>query len=352
MLCDLVEEGWPSMELCAEALLDRLAVEHRMVMVDRVRPPMRRRATRITPKGFNVDRFLNRFFDYPRVVRRLGGRYDAFHVVDHSYAHLVHELPRERTGVFCHDLDTFRCLLGEEQRPRWFRAMTRRILSGMQEAAVVFCSTGPVRERLIQLIDPGRIVQVPYGTAPEFTPADGTPGGPPFLLHVGSCIERKRIDVLFETFAALRRERPDLGLTQVGGTFTKDQEEHARRLGIADAVTQTRGLDRARLAALYRSAALVLQPSEREGFGLPVIEALACGAVVLASDIPVLREVGGDAVVFAPVGDIASWSSAARRLTLDREAAPSRETRLARARLYSWSAHARSIVEAYEKLSR
>ena len=62
-----------------------------------------------------------------------------------------------------------------------------------------------------------------------------------------------------------------------------------------DAIVVLPFVDRATLAAVYRRAALALLPSEREGFGLPLVEALACGTPVVASDIPVLREVGGDA---------------------------------------------------------
>ncbi len=72
--------------------------------------------------------------------------------------------------------------------------------------------------------------------------------------------------------------------------------------------------DRATLAAVYRRAALAFQPSDAEGFGLPVAEALACGTPVLASDIPVLREVGGAAASYAPVGDADAWSEAALAL--------------------------------------
>ena len=63
-------------------------------------------------------------------------------------------------------------------------------------------------------------------------------------------------------------------------------------------------LDRRVLAAVYRRAALVLQPSEREGFGLPVAEAMACGTPVVASTVPALREAGGDGAIYCRVGDL------------------------------------------------
>jgi glycosyltransferase involved in cell wall biosynthesis len=94
----------------------------------------------------------------------------------------------------------------------------------------------------------------------------------------------------------------------------------------------------------------VLVPSEAEGFGLPVIEALACGAVVLASDLPVLREVGGEAIVYCPVGDAPAWVARAQRLLEHATEGPARAARLARAGEFTWASHARTIFAAYRRL--
>ena len=81
----------------------------------------------------NADRLVNRLWTYPRHLRRWRSHFDVFHIVDHSYAQLVHALPPGRTGVFCHDLDAFRCLLepGQERRPLWFRVLARHVLAGL-----------------------------------------------------------------------------------------------------------------------------------------------------------------------------------------------------------------------------
>src|SRR5204863_273063 len=86
------------------------------------------------------------------------------------------------------------------------------------------------------------------------------------------------------------------------------QQRLSRTLGLADHLVCLDDVDEPTLAALYRRAAIVLQPSEREGFGLPLIEAMACGTPVVASDLAALREVGGDAVRYCPVGEAASVS--------------------------------------------
>ena len=235
--------------------------------------------------------------------------------------------------------------------------MSRRILQGMQKAAVVFCSTQITKQQILHLglIDPARLVYAPYGISPEFVPwlisrssdASCRPGNDPFILHVGSCIPRKRIDVLLDVFAEVSSRFPELHLVQVGGQWTQEQREQIRRLQISSAVHQYSGLDRETLADLYRKARLVMQPSEAEGFGLPVIEALACGAIVVASDIPVLCEVGGDAVLYCPVADIPRWAAAIKKLLLHPSEAPEAKRRLAQAQQYSWGRHAETILQAY-----
>jgi glycosyltransferase involved in cell wall biosynthesis len=362
LLCDYAEEGWPSMDLVAEMLLRGLAADPAPGLQPvRVCPPFRRRASRLLGlrhAAFNLDRVLNRFWYYPRHVKRLRAEFDLFHVCDHSYAQLLHGLPAERSGVYCHDLDAFRCLLEPrlEPRPRWFRALARRCLTGLQKAAVVFHSTLAVRRQIEahSLVDPARLVHAPYGIADEFRPDAGAaaPVDGPFLLHVGSCIPRKRIDVLLDVFAALRPRFPGLSLVKVGADWSPDQRSQIGRLGLGGEIVPFEGLTRDEIASLYRSASVVLLPSEAEGFGLPVVEALACGAVVVASDLPALREVGGPAAVYCAVGDVAAWAEVVGRLLTDPAAAPPRPTRLAWARRFSWAAHARTVAEAYRGLRK
>lgn len=370
VICDLAEENWPSMDLVADALLTNLRENHaHQISALRVRPQMNRRMTSLPIVGNrwaanNADRLLNRLWDYPRWLQRRVNEFNLFHLCDHSYSQLLHVLPGERAGVFCHDLDTFRCLLEPEAelRPRWFRKMAEHILRGLQRAAVVFYTTGAVRQQIERygLIDPARLVQAPYGTSPEFNADSKCDNsilsgvtdlkGAPFLLHVGSCIARKRIDVLLDVFAEINARHPDIKLVQVGGEWTAAQVAQLNRLKISASVFQLARQNQRTIAALYRQAAAVLIPSEAEGFGLPVIEALACGSVVVASDIPVLREVGGEAVIYCALGDIADWAESLDKVLCFSEAVPDFRQRRFQANLYSWDEHARIISNTYQRL--
>jgi glycosyltransferase involved in cell wall biosynthesis len=180
------------------------------------------------------------------------------------------------------------------------------------------------------------------------------PGPSLDLLHVGSTIPRKRIDVVLRTLALVRVAHPEARLVRVGGVLTASQAGLARELGVADAILTLPFIDRRTLAAVYRRAALVLLPSEREGFGLPLIEALACGTPVVATALPVLQEVGADAATYAPLGDARAWCGAVVELLRERTGNPeawiARRTRgLARAGAFSWSAYASRMTAIYER---
>jgi len=360
VLADYAEERWPSMDLVAEMLLSELSANRALgIAAQRVTPAYRHRFDRVARGkwAINADRLINRMIDYPRHARRLVDRFDCFHVCDHSYSQLVLALPAERCGVFCHDLDTFHCLLDPQHdpRPRRFRAMAGRILRGMQRAAVVFVGSNSVRRQIAerQLVDPARIVYAPPGVAPEYrwmkSPVRQEQS--PYVLHVGSCIPRKRIDVLLGAFAAIRAEM-DVQLIQVGGEWTSAQRAQIDRLQLSGVLDQRRGLSRQELAALYRGAGVVLITSESEGFGLPMAEALACGAPVVASDIEPLREVGGAAAHYAPVGDVEAFASAALHFLRQSFEHQDIQGRIDQSSRFSWSTHARTIADAYARLAR
>jgi glycosyltransferase involved in cell wall biosynthesis len=369
LLADYLEEGWPSMDLIAEMLLDRLSREHAATMeVTLIRPSLPKRLSRVSTQklAFGVDRIAGRLWDYPRFASALRERFDLFHVVDHSYAQLVHELPGDRTLVTCHDLDTFRSVLEPDREPRSvpFRVMTRRFLDGLRKAGHVACDTEATRTQLVERarFAEDRTSVVHNGLHPSFTTVHEAAAdreaarllGPRRasidILHVGSAIARKRLDVLIRIMAELGgRTR----LVRVGGPFTAEQTALARDLGVTVAVLPY--LDRATLAAIYRRSALLLMPSEREGFGLPLLESLACGTPVVASDIAALREVGGDVVTYCAVGDIDAWANAIGALLEERERRPAewvhrQESGVKRADAFSWSKYAGEIAGLYARM--
>lgn len=374
IVADYAEEQWPSMDLVAEMLLDRLRAEHReTVNATLIRPEMPLRLSRIatSSRWRTIDRIAARMWDYPRHLRPLASAHDLFHIVDHSYAHLVHALPAERTVVTCHDVDTFRSVIDPEpeNRSALFRRMTMRILEGVRRAAHVTCDTAATREALIRhaQVDAARTSVIHNGVHPIFTrlsDADADAHAGRLLagthdridvLHVGSTIPRKRIDVLLAVVAAVRRNGLPVRLVRVGTPFTREQARLARSLDVHDTIVLPH-LERPVLAAVYRRCALLLMPSEREGFGLPVAEALACGTPVIASDIPALREVGGAATTYCAPRDIAEWQRAVVRLLDERRTHAAdwerrRQIGADHAAGFDWSSYTAAMVAIYQRLA-
>jgi len=377
LISDLREERWHSMDLVSELLLAGLRHPAlRAVDVTELCPRQVRRVTRLPwardlRRVATADRLVNRFWDYPRWLRPRTAGFDLFHIVDHSYAHLALDLPAERTLVMCHDLDAFEAALpGAGPRSPLARLMASRLLAGIRRAARVVCGSRATRDALVErgVVPASRIVVVPYGVHPTCSPgadwlADAEaevllgPVDPdvPELLHVGSVVPRKRIDLLLDVFAAARTRHTRARLVRVGGPLTGAQQRQAARLGVADHIVTLPFLDRRVLAAVYRRAALVLQPSDREGFGLPVAEAMACGTPVVASLLPSLGEAGGFAAVYCRVGDVHVWSRTVNGLLDERARRPEMWERrcadsLHAARRFDALEHARGMLSVYRDM--
>ena len=369
LVADMPEERWPSMDLVGEML--QMELERRDgVEPLLLRPSMKRRFSRaddFSSGRYNLDRLAGRMIDYPRVLRPLHDRFDVFHITDHSYANLALDTPAGRTVVTCHDIDAFRTLVEPEtfRRRWWIRKIASRVLRGMQSAAKVTCDSNATRDELLAygLMPESKLVVIPLGVHPSCSPepsqADSEleeilPAGiAPELLHVGSTIERKRIDILLLVFAAVRARHPEARLLRVGGRFTGDQRRLAEKLGLMESIVELPYLDRDRLAAVYRRARALLLTSSAEGFGLPVVEAQASGTPVVCSDLPVLREAGGDAADYVGVRDIEGFAARVSRLIEDESVRKSRrEAGLKNAARFSWSLAASAFLEIYEALGR
>lgn len=180
-------------------------------------------------------------------------------------------------------------------------------------------------------VDAARITVTPLAADPAFTPGppDGLPEalrGKRYVLHVGAHDERKNTGTLIAGF-----ERAFPG-GEVALVFTRRPPALPRGGVVADA------RDDATLAALYRGAAVVAVPSTYEGFGFPLLEALACGAPALAARAGALPEVGGDAAAWVDdAHDAGAWASALRALIDDDDARAALAARApARAAEFSW----------------
>jgi len=201
-----------------------------------------------------------------------------------------------------------------------------------------------------------RVVTTPYGLGSLPAPGDAGRGrallgldGRPLALAVATNLPHKNLDRLLEALAAMpRSERPVLALAG-HGTDGGALPARARELGVEHDVRLLGGIPSAQLEDLYAAAALLVTATRYEGFGLPVLEAMARGVPVVCSDIPVLREVAGEVALFVDPADSRSVADGLRRMLaggeeVERLRAAGRE----RAAGFTWERTAEATAAAYE----
>ena len=215
-------------------------------------------------------------------------------------------------------------------------------------ATMVITVSEAVRREVIGhfRLHPSRVVAVPLAPATGLRRVEAPPGVP-YFLYLGTVEPRKNVPAIIEAWRRVRRDVP--AELVIAGRFREDAPVIAAEPGlrILGEVPEDR------LAPLYSSAIAVLYPSLYEGFGLPVIEAMQCGAMVIASRDAALLEVSGGAAVHACARDVSAWAEAMRAAATQPDWASAWRDRAAvRAKDFSWTATARLTREVYEEAIR
>ena len=250
----------------------------------------------------------------------------------------------------------------ERSKVAWFRSAIRYSAA---HAAVIICVSEATAGRLRDLVAPRcPVVVVPHGVDhARFVAEEPEPGADgeilerlglfrPYVLHLGTLEPRKGVVDLVAAFGRLAGDRPELELVLAGGTGWGDRP-------ILQAIAASRSLGRIRrlgyvgdaeVPALLRRASVVAYPSLEEGFGMPALEALACGAPLVTTTGTPMADVAGDSALLVPSGQPRALAAAiaqamAEESTADR--ARRRARGLAIAARHTWEACAEGHLEAY-----
>ena len=282
--------------------------------------------------------------------------------VFHATEHLLLPLRRVPTVLTVHDL-IFRLFPEHHKRLNYWYLNATMPLYCRRATAIITVSEATRRDLMRLYSVPGaKITVVHEAAAPHFVPAApddiaavrahyGLPER--YILRVGTIEPRKNLERLLEALVTLRRSAPDARLVIVGsrGWLTEGFFRRLEALALGDAVQLTGRVPDADLPAIYSGADLLVEPSLYEGFGLPLLEAMACGTPVVCSAVASLPEVGGDAARYFDPHDSEAIAAAMGEVWHNRDLrATLRQAGLERAAQFSWQRAARETLAVYERV--
>jgi glycosyltransferase involved in cell wall biosynthesis len=297
--------------------------------------PVKRRILTVPPSSHTWRTAWSRL-GRPAVERAVG-RLDAFHFSDWMY-------PAQRAGV----RSTTVYDLSPVHHPDWVAPLTarmhgRKYAEAARTCDVVFAISGYTAHDVTETLGvPAERIAVAHpGVHARFSPeGERADLGEPFVLSVATVEPRKNLSTLVEAFTLVRAHRPELQLVVVGAPVAWAQQDLA-----AEGVRALGFVPDADLPALYRGASALAYPSLLEGFGIPVIEAMASGTPVVASSHPSLDDAAGEAAIRADPHSPEAIAGAIERAIAERERLVPRG--LEHARGFTWKACAEAHLAAY-----
>jgi alpha-1,3-rhamnosyl/mannosyltransferase len=256
-----------------------------------------------------------------------------------------------------------------ERHPEWYpyrrdrlrRAFYRR---SARAAAHILTDSEFSRSEIAAAYDiaPDRITVAPLGAAASFGAGGSTASLPdgivaPFLLHVGDLHERRNLFLVVKALMEARRRlettAPSLVLAGVDRGIGDRLVAVASEQGAPEAVVRLGAVSEPTLRSLYRGAAALVYPSRYEGFGLPLVEAMACGTPVLASRAASIPEVVGESGLLLDPDDPKRWGDAIVQVITDPVLrARLRNDGLVRAAMFTWERTARITLDVYQRVAQ
>jgi len=292
---------------------------------------------------------------------RLSHKDDIVHASHQGLAHVLFGHSHRKVAT-CLDVIPF--AFPKDYATNWLRRrllwIMRKGLQSADEIVTISKFSAKEIEKHLQIPASSMTIAYPAVDASVFKPGKPITAKtkssktPKTILYVGSEQPRKNLGVLLEAFARAKKTFPSLRLVKVGKpqwkTGRHDFLAKARGLGVEKDIKFVEGVGESQLAQLYQKADLFAFPSLYEGFGMPPLEAMACGTPVVCSNASSLPEVTGDAALsFNPkdAGELAE--KMLKVLGSEKTAASLKQKGIRRAKQFTWENAARQVLKAYEK---
>lgn len=310
-----------------------------------------------SPRLSGRGRYWDQYVRYQRFARERAG--DVNHIVDHGYGHLVRSLPPGRTIVTFHD-----AVVTKVPGAGWgTRLSFRYSLGALRRAAAIVCDSETAKRDLQALValPEERLHVIPLGVDEVFRPAVdrsavrrrlGLSGD--VVLMVGHTQPYMNVERMLEAFASMvHQHHGQARLVKIGLPFTADQLRLLRSLELEDRVQIVGRVDYQDLPAYYQAADVLLYAPLLAGFGLPPLEAMACGTPAVVSNRGAIPEVVGDAAVCVDPDDRDAMADALAAILTN----PIRRRRLMdagfeRAGRFEWTSTARRLADLYRAVAR
>jgi len=312
-------------------------------------------AKRIDARKIETRRYLSLIEAY-RLARLISSQGDVVHLPNQHFARYA-LFVKNPFIVTVHDL--VRICFSFSQETITERISLKLDVRGIKRASHIIADSQNTKNDLIKYlkIPDNRITAIYPGVDHSiFKPYSINLLDKPYILYTGSERPRKNLGRLFEAFAKLKKEFPELELVKVGVSgrsekYRRDTIKKLDSLGITQDVIFVDHIPEVDLVHYYSSATLLAYPSLYEGFGLPPLEAMACGCPVVTSNTSSLPEVVGEAGIMVNPYDIDSLAQAMRQVLTDSELRNDMVRKgLEQAKRFSWERTARETMEVYERV--
>ena len=356
-----------SMDVYADALVEGLKTVRPNWEIIEAFPQNPAKGNRTNSLVKGVKKYHQRYWKYPRQLKTCGA--DIFHVIDHSDGYLVNWLKQGQAPVVvtCHDLinlihpELFR----DRARFPWLSLATWKYsLQSMCNAhRIISVSDHTAKDMMHHLqVSPTQIQTVPNGvdrifqtqsahTEQDFRQRSNLSEKTCCLLNVGSNNPRKNIITILKVVRQLRDQDFPVHFWKAGDDFTTDQKQFIAEHQLDPCISYLGKPDKETLIQIYNSADVLVAPSTYEGFGITVIEAMACGLPVIASNVTSLPEVVDDAAILVDPLDDKGITEAVKQIFTNAITKNQLiEKGLKRARHFNWHSSAEQIAKIYESL--